>query len=75
MPKDDRVVAVEISTLGGDAELARRLVLEVGLARERLGKRLVFLGKTCVYSAVTLMSAFAKDDRYLTRDAAPPAPR
>jgi ATP-dependent protease ClpP protease subunit len=70
VPKDDPVVAVEISTLGGDAELARRLVLEVGLARKRLGKRLVFLGKTCVYSAgVTLMSAFAKEDRYLTRDA------
>ena len=70
VPKDDRLVAVEISTLGGDAELARRLVLEVRLAREQLGKRLVFLGKTCVYSAgVTLMSAFAKDDRYLTRDA------
>lgn len=69
-PRDDPVIAVETSTLGGDAELARRLVLEIGLARERLGKRLVFLGKTAVYSAgVTLMSAFPRADRYLTRDA------
>jgi hypothetical protein len=69
-PRDDPVVVVEISTLGGDAEMGRRLVLEIGLARERLDKRLVFFGKTCVYSAgVTLMSAFPKEDRYLTRDA------
>ena len=70
VPEEDAVVTVEISTLGGDAELARRVVLEIGLARDRLKKRLVFLGKTCVYSAgVTIMSAFPRKDRYLTRDA------
>ncbi len=70
VPSSDPVIAIEISTLGGDAELARRLVLEIGLARERLSKRLVFLGKTAVYSAgVTLMSAFPREDRFLTRDA------
>jgi ATP-dependent protease ClpP protease subunit len=70
VPAEDAVITVEISTLGGDAEMARRLVLEIGLARDRLKKRLVFLGKTCVYSAgVTVMSAFPKSDRYLTRDA------
>lgn len=70
VPKEDAIITVEISTLGGDAELARRVVLEIGLARDRLKKRLVFLGKTCVYSAgVTIMAAFPKKDRYLTRDA------
>lgn len=64
------VVIVEVSTIGGDAELARRLVLEIALARKRLGRRIIFVGKTQVYSAgVTLMSAFPKEDRYLSRDA------
>ena len=64
-------VAVEISTLGGDAEMARRMVLEIDLARERLKpRRLLFLGKTSVYSAgVTLMAAFPREDRHLTTDA------
>jgi ATP-dependent protease ClpP protease subunit len=64
-------VTVAISTLGGDAEMARRMVLEIDIARERLKpRRLVFLGKTTVYSAgVTLMSAFPREDRFLTRDA------
>jgi len=67
----DEPVTFEISTLGGDAEFARRMVLEVDLARERLKpRRLVFLGKTIVYSAgVTLMSAFPREDRFLTSDA------
>jgi ATP-dependent protease ClpP protease subunit len=64
-------VVVEITTLGGDAEMARRMVLEIDLARERLKpRRLVFLGKTVVYSAgVTVMSAFPRQDRFLTSDA------
>lgn len=63
-------IALEITTPGGDAELGRRLVLEVEIARRRLGgRRFLFLGKTQVYSAgVTLMSAFPVADRYLTRD-------
>ncbi len=63
-------IALEITTPGGDAELGRRLVLEVQAARRRLGgRRFLFLGKTQVYSAgVTLMSAFPVADRYLTRD-------
>ena len=63
-------VALEISTQGGDAELGRRMVLEVEDARKRMKQRFVFLGKTEVYSAgTTLMSAFPREDRYLTRDA------
>jgi ATP-dependent Clp protease, protease subunit len=68
--KGDGDIALQITTPGGDAELGRRMVLEVEEARNRLGnRRFLFLGKTQVYSAgVTLMSAFPCKDRYLTRD-------
>lgn len=63
-------IAVEVTTTGGDAEIGRRLALEVKLARERLKRRFVFIGKTVVYSAgATVMSGFPKEDRYLTEDA------
>lgn len=62
-------IAVEITTQGGDPELARRMILEVDAARAR-GRRLLLLGKTEVYSAgVTFMAAFPREDRYLTDDA------
>jgi hypothetical protein len=65
-----RDIAMEITTLGGDAELARRIVLEIEQARGRIDGRFVFLGKTVVYSAGTnIMSAFPKADRYLAADA------
>jgi ATP-dependent protease ClpP protease subunit len=63
-------LGLEVTTLGGDAEMARRIVLEIGLARKRTGRRFLFLGKTVVYSAgVTVMSAFPREDRWLTADA------
>lgn len=67
----DGPVTVEMTTLGGDAEVARRMVLEIDLARQRLEPRpLLFLGKTTLYSAgVTVMAAFPRKDRFLTRDA------
>lgn len=62
-------IAVEVTTTGGDAEIGRRLALEVKLARERLKRRLIFVGKTVVYSAgATLMGGFPREDRYLTDD-------
>jgi ATP-dependent protease ClpP protease subunit len=65
----DQDLAVEISTPGGDAELGRRMVLEVERARRRRSARTLFLGKTEVYSAgATLMSAFPREDRYATPD-------
>ena len=69
--RGDGPVTLEVCTLGGDAETARRMVLEIDLARERLKpRRLMFLGKTTVYSAgVTLMAGFPREDRFLTRDA------
>src|SRR5688500_14023868 len=70
-PPGDDPIAIELTTLGGDAEMGRRAMLEIDLARERLdGRRLVCLGKTAVYSAgVTMMSAFPREDRFLTSDA------
>ena len=63
-------IAIELMTMGGDADMGRRLALEVKLARERLGRRLVFVGKTAIYSAgTTMMGGFPVADRYLTRDA------
>src|SRR4051794_7464829 len=59
-------IALEITTLGGDPEMARRIVLEIDRARARMTGRFVFLGKTVVYSAgATIMSAFPRKDRWL----------
>ncbi len=71
VPKGDHPIIVELTTLGGDAEMGRRALLEIELARERFApRRLVFLGKTVVYSAgVSLMSGFPREDRFLTKDA------
>jgi ATP-dependent Clp protease, protease subunit len=63
-------IALELTTLGGDPEMARRIVLEIEDARARIGGRFLFLGKTVVYSAgTTIMSAFPRGDRWLARDA------
>lgn len=62
-------LVIEVMTLGGDADIGRRLAQEVRLMRS-CGRRVVFLGKTAVYSAgVTAMSGFPREDRYLTADA------
>jgi ATP-dependent protease ClpP protease subunit len=63
-------VALELTTIGGDPEMARRLVLEIEDARARIEGRFLFLGKTVVYSAgVSIMAAFPRADRWLSRDA------
>src|ERR1700760_449147 len=63
------LVVVELSTLGGDPEVARMMGEDVrfhsDIAPER---RIVFLGKAAIYSAgTTFMSFFARENRYLTR--------
>lgn len=65
------LVTIELSTLGGDPEVARMMGEDVRfhseLAPER---RFVFLGKAAIYSAgTTFMSFFARPNRYLTRGA------
>ena len=67
----DGSILIELFTDGGDAEIGRRLAEEVRLLRREHGRDIWFLGKTLVASAgVTVMAAFPKDKRWLTRDAA-----
>ena len=61
---------LELSTNGGDADVARRIAEEVRLCREVGGMDLHFVGKTMVYSAgVMIMAAFPVEKRFLSRDA------
>ena len=62
-------LVLEVTTIGGDAEMARRIVLDIEQVRARRGGRFLCLGKTIVYSAgVTIMSAFPRADRWLSPD-------
>ena len=70
----DNVVAgglciIELSTLGGDPEVARMMGEDVRFHSETdPDRRFVFLGKAAIYSAgTTFMSFFARENRYLTR--------
>ena len=62
-------ILIAVTTPGGEAEMARRIVLELERLRARSERRLIFVGKTECYSAgMTIMSAFPIADRYLTPD-------
>lgn len=63
------LVVIELSTLGGDPEVARMMGEDVRYHSEmNPEKRYVFLGKAAIYSAgTTFMSFFARSNRYLTR--------
>lgn len=63
------LVVIELSTLGGDPEVARMMGEDVRFASEMApARRFVFLGKAAIYSAgTTFMSFFARENRYLTR--------
>jgi ATP-dependent protease ClpP protease subunit len=62
-------VAIVLSTLGGDPEVARMMGEDVRFRSElEPSRRFVFLGKAAIYSAgTTFMSFFARENRYLTR--------
>jgi ATP-dependent protease ClpP protease subunit len=62
-------VVVELSTLGGDPEVARMMGEDIRFASALdPHRRIVFLGKAAIYSAgTTFMSFFARSNRYLTR--------
>jgi len=63
------LVVVELSTLGGDPEVARMMGEDIRFHSE-IGpdRRFVFLGKAAIYSAgATFMSFFATCNRYVTR--------
>jgi ATP-dependent protease ClpP protease subunit len=67
-PKEGLVV-IELSTLGGDPEVARMMGEDVRFHSDLSPDcRIVFLGKAAIYSAgATFMSFFARTNRYLTR--------
>jgi len=61
---------LELNTGGGDADVARRIALEIRLFVRHSGHSAYCVGKTRVYSAgVTILAAFPKWCRYLTADA------
>jgi ATP-dependent protease ClpP protease subunit len=66
---DQDIVVIELSTLGGDPEVARMMGEDVRFASEmEPARRFVFLGKAAIYSAgVTFMSFFVRENRYLAR--------
>lgn len=63
------LVVVEMATLGGDPEIARMMGEDIRFHSDLFPQaRIVFLGKTAVYSAgATFMGFFARENRYLTR--------
>ena len=68
---DSGLVVIELSTLGGDPEVARMMGEDVRFQSDiNPARRLVFLGKAAIYSAgATFLSFFAVENRYLTRGA------
>jgi ATP-dependent Clp protease protease subunit len=67
-PQNEPIV-FELSTLGGDPDIGRRLAQEIRLWHAHGQVDVYFLGKTFVYSAgVTVMSAFPVDRRFITDD-------
>lgn len=67
-PKQGLVV-VELSTLGGDPEVARMMGEDIRFHTEHEpDRRFAFLGKAAIYSAgATFMSFFTRQNRFLTR--------
>ena len=66
---ENGLIVVELSTLGGDPEVARMMGEDIRFHSDiQTGRRFVFLGKAAIYSAgTTLMSFFVRENRYLTR--------
>lgn len=65
---DREIVVVELTTLGGDPEVARMMGEDIRFnSAMDPHRRFVFLGKAAIYSAgTTFMSFFARPNRYLT---------
>lgn len=65
---DREIVVVELTTLGGDPEVARMMGEDIRFnSAMDPDRRFVFLGKAAIYSAgTTFMSFFARPNRYLT---------
>jgi ATP-dependent protease ClpP protease subunit len=67
--KKEGLLVTELSTLGGDPEVARMMGEDIRFHSENAeNRRFVFLGKAAIYSAgTTFMSFFSIENRYLTR--------
>jgi hypothetical protein len=62
-------LVIELMTFGGDADVGRRIALDIRKAEKQLGRNMHFFGKTVVYSAgVTIMASFPRANRYLADD-------
>jgi ATP-dependent protease ClpP protease subunit len=60
---------LELNTIGGDADIARRIAEEIRLFDAHSGRTASCVGKTFVYSAgVTILAAFKKSRRFVTHD-------
>jgi ATP-dependent protease ClpP protease subunit len=69
--KGEDPVILELTTSGGEADMGRRIALQIRLCRQYLKREMIFVGTTTVYSAgVTIMAAFPNTHRYLARDTA-----
>ncbi|MDX6805689.1 peptidase S14 [Terrihabitans rhizophilus] len=67
LPTDEPLV-MDLTTMGGDADIGRRIALEVRIVQDS-GRPAYFLGKSSVFSAgVTIMGAFPASSRFLDRD-------
>jgi len=63
----DGPLVLELTTMGGEADSARRLAQEIHLLGQQ--RELFLLGKSYVYSAgISLMAALPPSHRFLTRD-------
>lgn len=70
LEKGSEPVTIDMTTLGGDPEMARRMIADLDAARVRTSRPFRFFGKSVVYSAgVTFMAGFPREERFLTRDA------
>lgn len=66
---DEVDITLELTTLGGEADVARRICEDLRIAREHEGKTLWFAGRATVYSAgAAIMGAFPRDRRWLSRN-------
>jgi hypothetical protein len=67
--RKEGLLVTELSTLGGDPEVARMMGEDIRFHSEHSANcRFAFLGKAAIYSAgTTFMSFFSIENRYLTR--------
>jgi ATP-dependent protease ClpP protease subunit len=73
LPSWDEHLVMELNTEGGDADIARRIAMEIRLFIRHADKDTYCVGKTNVHSAgVTIFAAFLCKRRFLTEDAVLP---